>query len=96
MAPICQISYASKFLLNTVILPAGLQFLVFVTWAFNSKAARKAQREQQPDAEKQEDSESAEELELELKASKRGDHYFAFFLTCAWQIDLRSQLSFSL
>ena len=48
------------------------------------------------DERKPEDAESAEELELELKASKRGDHYFAFFLTCAWQIDFRPQLSFSL
>ena len=56
--------------------------MVFLTWASNSRAARKAKAEEQP-AGKQaaEDAESAEELELELKASRFGDHYFAFFLT---------------
>ena len=69
-------------LTDTLILPAGLQVLVFLTWASNSRAARKAKAEEQP-AGKQaaEDAESAEELELELKASRFGDHYFAFFLT---------------
>ena len=55
-----------------------------LAWALNSRAARKAEGQQPTTGErKPEDAESAEELELELKASKRGDHYFAFFLTCA-------------
>ena len=79
---ICQINYPSKFLLNTLILPAGLQLLVFLTWASNSRTARKAKAGEQPAGKQaQEDAESAEELELELKASRFGDHYFAFFLT---------------
>ena len=55
-----------------------------LAWALNSRAARKTEALQPTmDERKPEDAESAEELELELKASKRGDHYFAFFLTCA-------------
>ena len=57
---------------------------MFLTWALNSRTARKAEaRQPTTDKRKPEDAESADELELELKASKRGDHYFAFFLTCA-------------
>ena len=79
VAPICQISYASKFLINTLILPAGLQLLVFFTWALNSRAARKAKDQAQPtgkdtrkDVQSTDNTDSTEELELELKASKWG------------------------
>ena len=49
---------------------------------------RDQKKDAEDDAEEANDvadlSEHAEELEQEKKASRFGDHYFAFFLTCTW------------
>ena len=83
IAPICKVSYAQKFLLNTILMPLGLQALVYATWWFSKRDEKK---DAEDDAEEANDvadlSEHAEELEQEKKASRFGDHYFAFFLTC--------------
>ena len=83
IAPICEVSYVQKYLLNTLIMPLGLQALVYATWWVNKRAEKK---DKQDETDQPEDratrSEYAEELEQEAKASRFGDHYFAFFLTC--------------
>ena len=37
IAPICKVSYAQKFLLNTILMPLGLQALVYATWWFSKR-----------------------------------------------------------
>ena len=84
IAPICTVPYEQKYLLNTLLMPLGLQALVYATWLVNKRAekdAKKGDAKQQPeDAVTR--SEYHEELEQEARASRLGDHYFAFFLTC--------------
>eukprot|EP01045_Picozoa_sp_COSAG04_P001970 COSAG04_NODE_68_length_29323_cov_9.683514_20_plen_101_part_00 len=83
IAPICKVSYAQKFLLNTILMPLGLQALVYATWWFSKRDQKKDAEDDAEEANEVADlSEHAEELEQEKKASRFGDHYFAFFLTC--------------
>ena len=83
IAPICKVSYAQKFLLNTILMPLGLQALVYATWWFSKRDEKKDTDDDAEEATEVADlSEQAEELEQEKKASRFGDHYFAFFLTC--------------
>ena len=87
IAPICNVPYAEKFLLNTILMPLGLQGLVYVTWWFSKRTENKdAQNDTEEVDEVLDMSEHAEEMEQEKKASRFGDHYFAFFLTCTCHI----------
>ena len=72
-----------KFLLNTIILPLGLQLLVFLTWRSVRCRVRQDGDEQPEEQPEEEDAESAAELAAQAKASRWGDYYFAYFLTCA-------------
>ena len=85
-------------MLNGVVLPLGLQGLVFATWKFRdatlpscgANAGRKAKDQadsaadptHHTEAPDDTDLESAEEMERETTASRFGDHYFALFLIC--------------
>ena len=69
VVPICRIEYTSRYLLNAVALPVCLIGLVATTWAFNNDA------EPLP-------GQDIGVLHDEMKANKRADYYFAFFLSC--------------
>ena len=82
----------TKFLLNAFALPLGLQGLVYATWHFrelslpscgDGSEGTKRKGRHHADTAGSFDFESAAELEQETIASRRGDHYFALFLTCA-------------
>ena len=78
---------ATKFLLNALVLPLGLQALVWTTWRFQNSALCCEESEQKPKVKTERplafEFENAAELEQDISASRRGDHYFALFLTCA-------------
>ena len=79
VVPICTINYTSRYLLNTVALPVCLIGLVATTWAFNGDA------EPLP-------GQDIGVLHDEMKANKRADYYFAFFLSCECTVMLWQQL----
>eukprot|EP01045_Picozoa_sp_COSAG04_P006800 COSAG04_NODE_341_length_16294_cov_8.682618_15_plen_222_part_00 len=90
-------SQATKFLLNALVLPLGLQGLVFATWRFRdatllSCGAATRAKSTRHKAPQTLDVESAAELERETVASRFGDHYFALFLTCRFKCSLLCRL----
>ena len=88
-----------KFLLNTIILPLGLQLLVFLTWRSVRCRVRQDNEEQPEEQPEEEDAESAAELAAQAKASRWGDYYFAYFLTCALhahRVDAQSCVSLTM
>ena len=66
VVPVCTINYVSQYLLNTVALPLCLVGLVAITWKFQKDAELTDQ----------------EDVYYDMKANKRADYYFAFFLCC--------------
>ena len=81
ITPICTIGYTSRYVLNTVALPFCFIGLVIVTWAFHKDTGPSGKdADGINDDEDIDDSES--ESDNEMKANKRADYYFAFFLCC--------------
>ena len=63
----------TKFLLNTFVMPLLLLALVRATWTSSSREEKTSPHP---------DGGDAQDLEKETRANRRGDYYFAFFLTC--------------
>ena len=63
----------TKFLLNTFVMPLLLLALVRATWTSSSREEKSSPPP---------DGGDAQDLEKEIRANRRGDYYFAFFLTC--------------
>jgi len=77
--PICQVSYASRFVLNTIIFPVSLVGLVAATWATNrqQRPAKAATKNTDGGDDPSKDDDDYDEL----RASRNSDYYFAFFLS---------------
>jgi hypothetical protein len=86
VTPICSINYTSRYLLNTVALPFCFIGLVMVTWAFH-KGADPSGKDANGihDCDDAVDTIADIDSDNEMKANKRADYYFAFFLCCEYR-----------
>lgn len=88
--PVCEVTYLTRFILNTVVLPVSLILLVAGTWSANTRERswhrQLCLRSRFKNADKPKDDANApvatDNEYDEQQASKYSDYYFVVFLCC--------------